>query len=195
MARRKIIKLCECGCGEKTNISQGKSKRFISGHNMIGNTHAEGNTHRQGCKHTEESKAKVSKANKGNIAWNKGKKFSKEVCDKMSKSHKGKKLPKETKLKMSKSRIGKKNPNWLGGISKEEYGLKWTSELKEEIRKRDGYTCQVCDEERGRKKLDVHHIDYIKKNNKKKNLISLCKSCHTKTNFDRKEWQEYFEGL
>ena len=43
--------------------------------------------------------------------------------------------------------------------------------------------------------FDVHHIDYDKKNNSKKNLITLCRSCHAKTNFKRKEWQTLFENI
>ena len=34
-----MIKLCECGCKEKTTIYHGKPRRFISGHNMRGPDH------------------------------------------------------------------------------------------------------------------------------------------------------------
>ncbi len=34
--------------------------------------------------------------------------------------------------------------------------------------------------------------DYDKRNNSPENLISLCASCHTKTNFSRNDWTEYF---
>jgi hypothetical protein len=44
------------------------------------------------------------------------------------------------------------------------------------------------------KKLDVHHIDYDKKNGDPRNLVSLCKSCHIKTNYNREYWIEYFSG-
>jgi len=86
------------------------------------------------------------------------------------------------------------NPNWKGGISFEPYSLNWTKELKEQIRKRDNHICQLCDKtQRGNNRaLDVHHIDYNKKNCSEENLISLCSSCHTKTNNNRDYWMNYF---
>ena len=86
------------------------------------------------------------------------------------------------------------NANWLGGISFEPYGLEFNKELKNIIRKRDNFKCQICSKKRIIKKHAVHHIDYNKKNNDPKNLITLCNSCHTKTNFTRKKWTKYFQG-
>lgn len=40
--------------------------------------------------------------------------------------------------------------------------------------------------------LSVHHINYNKYDQTEDNLISLCKSCHTKTNFSREDWTIYF---
>ena len=51
--------------------------------------------------------------------------------------------------------------------------------------------CSLCHQE---KPLAIHHIDYNKENNNIKNLIPLCFSCHSKTNFKRQECQEFFEG-
>ncbi|GAG97080.1 unnamed protein product, partial [marine sediment metagenome] len=58
-------------------------------------------------------------------------------------------------------------------------------ELKGQIRRRDNYTCQQCGytEKKLGYKLSVHHIDYDKKNNNINNLISLCRVCHSQTNF------------
>jgi hypothetical protein len=36
--------------------------------------------------------------------------------------------------------------------------------------------------------------DYDKKNCDPKNLITLCNSCHSKTNFNRKKWIIYFSS-
>lgn len=88
---------------------------------------------------------------------------------------------------------GKNNSNWRGGKSFEPYGMKFNNELKEKIRERDNYECQYCTKKQEREKLDVHHIDYNKKNNSKINLISLCKKCHGKANFNRKHWTRYFQ--
>ena len=90
---------------------------------------------------------------------------------------------------------GKNSHNWQGGKSFEPYPLGWTNTFKEQIRYKDGYKCQVCGchEVECSRKLDVHHIDYDKENINLNNLISLCKSCHTKTNFNRKYWEGYFK--
>ena len=92
---------------------------------------------------------------------------------------------------------GENNPNWNNGSSFEPYGLDFNNELKEQIRKRDNYTCQKCGKTQDEldRKLDVHHIDYDKTNNRPENLISLCGSCHMKTNYNREDWIEYFEEL
>ena len=82
------------------------------------------------------------------------------------------------------------------GLKESKY-RKFTRKLKEEIRKRDDFKCQECgvpELELGRK-LDVHHIDYNKKNYLSSNLICLCNSCHTKTNFNRKQWSKYYSKL
>lgn len=102
-----------------------------------------------------------------------------------------------------KGQTGNKCVNWKGGISFEPYGLKFNNELKDKIRKRDGYRCQECfrhqnelfkNTKNGYKscKLYVHHIDYDKKNCNSRNLISLCLSCHMKTNWNRSNWTKYF---
>ncbi len=96
--------------------------------------------------------------------------------------------------KVSISKRGEKNPSWLGGISFEPYTPEFNNELKEQIRKRDDYTCQECSytEEQLKYKLIIHHINYNKKNNKPNNLISLCRNCHSQTNFERENWIDYF---
>lgn len=90
------------------------------------------------------------------------------------------------------------NSNWyINGKSLEIYPLEFNKELKETIRKRDNYTCQICGKsakDNGRA-LDVHHIDYNKQNLNPNNLISLCISCHMKTNYNRDIYIEYFEIL
>jgi len=85
--------------------------------------------------------------------------------------------------------------NWLGGKSFEPYSTEFTEELRRAIRDRDNHTCQGCGKKDGvlNRKLHIHHIDYNKKNNNPNNLISLCCSCHAKTNFDREDWTNYFK--
>lgn len=88
------------------------------------------------------------------------------------------------------------NPNWHGGKSFEPYPLGWSRTYKEQIRYKDGYKCQICGipEIENCRKLAIHHIDYNKENINPENLISLCVFCHTKTNFNRDKWKEYFNA-
>ena len=102
---------------------------------------------------------------------------------------------------MSEAFKGEKNPRWLGGLSFEPYGLAFNKDLKEAVKARDGYRCQECFKHQNElftkkgklKKLACHHIDYDKRNNISSNLISLCVSCHTKTNFKREDWTKHFQ--
>ena len=110
---------------------------------------------------------------------------------------KGDKLSEEVKTKIGLAVTGNKHPNWQGGKSFEEYGREFDSSLKEQIRFRDGYKCKLCgcsQVENGRE-LDIHHKDYNKKNNVSSNLLSLCKSCHMKTNGRREYWIKFFKEV
>jgi len=134
----------------------------------------------------------------------KGRIFSETHRKKLSESHKKgicKHKPECTCLrcKMERGELkGKNSPAWEGGISFIDYSIDWTDDLKESIRKRDNYICQICGLHQdnlkfGRvKRLDVHHIDYDKKNLNPINLITLCKKCHGKTNYNREYWTKYF---
>ena len=91
-----------------------------------------------------------------------------------------------------------KNPNWKGGKSFEPYGPEWTSELRESIRKRDNYICQLCsliEEEHiiiYGEVLSIHHINYDKLNCSPNNLTALCKQCSARVNFNREYWRSFF---
>lgn len=91
------------------------------------------------------------------------------------------------------------SPNWQGGISFEPYSIEWTEELKEYIRQRDNYICQNPEckypQLENGPSLHVHHIDYIKENCNEYNLISLCHSCHSKTNVNRDYWFAYYKYI
>jgi hypothetical protein len=93
---------------------------------------------------------------------------------------------------------GKNHPRWLNGISKAPYAFEFTLQLKEEIRKRDSYKCRKCNKsskknkKESRKLLPVHHINYNKQDCRKENLLTLCSSCHTKSNTNRDYWFAYY---
>ena len=88
--------------------------------------------------------------------------------------------------------LGLTNPHWAYIEDKHQYPKEWTPELKIEIITRDNFTCQLqrCTD----KPLCVHHIDYNKSNCEPSNLITLCVSCHAKTNAHRKYWTSLFQG-
>lgn len=95
---------------------------------------------------------------------------------------------------------GENHPLFNNWSSLGEYGEEFNQELKYKILKRDNYQCCECGKSNYIHKkytgisLSIHHIDYDKKNNKEGNLISLCSSCHIKTNFNRNEWETYFKN-
>jgi len=145
---------------------------------------------------SEETKIKLSEANRGQIPWIKGRHHTKETKQKIRDGNIGKTISKEQKIKISNS-ISKENHwNWKGGISKLPYCKKWTEELRESVRERDNRNCQECGktEEENDRKLTVHHIHY-KKEDCDPDLITLCNVCSSKVNFNRDYWEEYFTNI
>lgn len=123
----------------------------------------------------------LGETHKGGKVWNKGKK--------------GLQGPNSGSFKKGEHEM-ENNPSWKGGISFEPYGKEFTNKLKEKIRLRDKFKCQECNihQDKLDYKLHIHHIDYDKKNSSEENLISLCRSCHSQTNFSRDNWTEYFKN-
>lgn len=82
------------------------------------------------------------------------------------------------KQDLAHKRTGKNNPVY-------KHGRRCRS-IKEDVRKRDNYTCQDCNKTQVQhltetnKKLNVHHIDGDDTNNIEENMITLCISCHNK---------------
>lgn len=157
---------------------------------------------------------------KGHIPWSKGKRISeyeKIVCKTCKKDFEALKCssriycsrkcmylgrPHHPHSEETKRKIGISNsiffreypeklPTWNGGSSLRGYG-KWFKPLRELIRKRDNYTCKLCNKKQNGEKFSVHHIDYVKENYELDNLITLCRNCHARTNINRNYWREYF---
>jgi len=155
----------------------------------------------KGHKISAKTKEKISK---NNACYWLGRTRSENTKDKIRKTikekkimppnRKGAKLSEETREKMSEARRGEKAYQWLGGISFAPYSVDWTKTLKRSIRERDKYVCQICSCQQNDNAHDVHHIDYNKENCNPKNLITLCNSCHGKTNHDREYWTNYFNN-
>lgn len=157
-----------------------------------------------GRKHTPETLEKMS-----------GKKRTEECRKKLSKSKKGKnnhmygmtgeknpnfgrKCSEETKRKISKSRkgiyIGPNAPGWQGGIAHEPYCYSWP-DISMFIKERDNYTCQNPDCRKNSIRMTTHHIDYNKKNCDPSNLITLCNSCNSRANFNRKRHTNFYQRI
>ena len=88
---------------------------------------------------------------------------------------------------------GEKHPNWIGGTSNGEYPFEFSKKLKNKIKNRDNHCCKICDKKTN--KLAIHHIDYNKQNTSENNLISLCYSCHSITNYNRSEWEIFLNNI
>lgn len=93
-----------------------------------------------------------------------------------------------------------KNPNYIHGLSKNKYPNIFKF-IKIIIRKRDNFTCQCCGmkEKKSLKKfgevLHVHHIDYNKEDCSENNLITTCKICNIKANFNRDYWYAFYTHI
>lgn len=126
------------------------------------------NKQRKGHKLTEEHKRKCSEALKGKPCWIKGKHHS---------------IKTRTKIYLSSKR-GLNSPFYITDkIGSKGYGILFTKQLKEKVRVRDNFICQLCGvpELECKRRLDIHHIDFNRENCNMNNLISLCRSCHSKT--------------
>lgn len=143
-----------------------------------------------------------------------GRRLTVEHCAALSAAHAGVKLsPKHcaaisaalkialnrpgVQTRHSASISGPKHYNWMGGISNLPYDWEFNNELREEVRRRDRYRCQFCGtpQVECEEKLLVHHLDYDKKNSDPVNLVSLCRSCHGRTNANREHWMAVFRAM
>ena len=132
-----------------------------------------------------------------------GRKLTEEHKNKIGEGNKGHFHTEETKSKIKEARknqiigCGALAPNWNNGSSFEPYSPEFNKEKKQQVLERDNYTCQNPNCDGNHKKLHIHHIDYDKKNNNSENLITLCHSCHTKTNGkkSRNYWTKFYQGV
>ena len=150
----------------------------------------------KGKKRTDEMRLNISIAHKGITAkenhpmW--GKTHSEESKKKMSEAHTGLKHSKETCIKIAIGHSGNKTHLWKGGISFEPYTPEFNKLLKKQIKERDNCQCQHPDCLKKNVKLHVHHINYIKKDQRPENLITLCGSHHCKTTTGNREFWTFF---
>jgi 5-methylcytosine-specific restriction endonuclease McrA len=141
---------------------------------------------------TDEAKAKTRERMTGCNNPFFGKKCTVEHKMKISAANTGKRRTQGQRINQSEAARKSGKTTWNGGSSFFPYSADFTKVLREQIRARDGHTCQLCGATGG--SLAVHHIDYDRQNTNTENLISLCVSCHPKTNVRRSEWIEFFKG-
>ncbi len=87
---------------------------------------------------------------------------------------------------------GSNHPNWRGGVSFEPYSLEFNRNLKQSVKERDDNKCQNPGCWEINKELVIHHIDYNKRNCDTANLITLCRSCNSRANINRKYWKNLY---
>ena len=141
----------------------------------------------KGKHHSEEAKRKMS-------ITATGKRLSEETKKKISESKKGIPAAERTEEwcnNLSESKMDEKNPAWNGGTSFLPYCHKFNNKLKELFRNRNGHTCQICGIKENDRKHSVHHIHYDKENCYP-NSITLCNSCHLKSNNNRNYWECFY---
>jgi hypothetical protein len=150
----------------------------------------------KGDKHPMFGKHHTKEANLKNSLAHRGLKQSLEVIKKKVDARAGYRHSMETRVKIGAAISGEGNGNWLGGMSREPYALIWGSGLfKKSIRERDGQTCQNPECKKNCNILSIHHIDYDKKNCDLKNLITLCRACNGRANFNRAFWEAGYREI
>lgn len=170
----------------------------------------------KGISTPEEVRAKLSVARKNRPP------ASDITRAKMSASLKGKKLPKRSleqrkKISISQKKryedpllhkrlsdarkgrfCGSNHPNWKGGVSFEPYCILFNEEFKERSRAWFDYICVECGTPQNGERHTVHHVNFNKMSccdDTQPLFVLLCRSCHSKTNYNREYWEEYFTEM
>lgn len=133
-----------------------------------------------------------------------------EYRNKTIQSHIGKIPTFEARLNMSKAQLklredgwmcGENHPAYIDGRSKEKqkYCILFNDfEFRSMILQRDNNKCMnpCCTGNKDRfNRLDLHHIDYNKMNCNPDNIITLCHSCHSRSNYDRKWHKSWYRAV
>ena len=94
--------------------------------------------------------------------------------------------------------MGDNSSNWKGGIATDPYCGVWSdTDFKESIKERDEHVCQNpdCWGKCGHVPLNIHHIDFDKKNCHPQNLITVCASCNSRANINRTYWTIFYQAI
>jgi len=146
---------------------------------------------------------KISKTKKGNVIVSpeQRKQISNTLIEHYKTNDgtmKGKRHSEESKQKMREANLGRydgpNHPQWRGGITHDPYCFSWP-EITKAIKERDGNTCQNPNCKTDSSDLTTHHINYIKEECEGTNLITLCRSCNAKANFNRKKHKIFYQNI
>lgn len=153
----------------------------------------------KGKKFTEEHKQNISKARLGKPSPIKGIPRSEQQKEKQRQKMLGRKHTPEhnTKIRTNTPR-GPASPHWQGGISFGKYCPKFNDEFKERVRAFFDYKCLECGNPQNGEKLAVHHILYNKRACCDETIpmfAPLCRSCHAHTNFNRDKWEQKYAKI
>lgn len=207
---RNYCSLCK-SCAQKKAWNEDEERKLRMYNRMSGETHPMyGNPKKlniginnpfYGKKHSDKSKQKMSEHLSGTNHPFYRKHLSSNHCCNISNGRKGIIFTKKHLNNLSKAHIGiqagKNHPNWQGGISYEPYCILFNKEFKERVREYWKRKCILCDktEKMNGEKLCVHHVDYKETccDDSLPLFVALCRTCHSKTNSNRRYWMKYFK--
>lgn len=139
-------------------------------------------------KHTEETKKKMSLAQKGKIKPHIGIPRTEKTRQKIREKRKLQIFTIETRKKIGDAHRGEKNKKWKGGITPVNDTIRKSFEYKlwrKSVFERDNYTCTWCGEKSGegkRNTLEADHIQLFSTHPELRFAIdngrTLCKKCH-----------------
>jgi len=143
--------------------------------------------HNYGKKHSEETRKKISEAAL-NMSDEHRKKISINHADVSGRNHPmyGKKHSEETRRRTSATKQGISYDEWESFAKKSPYCPKFDEVCRESNREKYSRECFICGktEVGNRRKLSVHHVDMQKTqgcNGRNWVLVPLCNSCHGKS--------------
>ncbi len=199
---------CECSCGNST-VAYGPQLNFglINSCGCLSKEHAKkiGHANKKDLTNKRFGRLLVLEAtaekgkNSRNIMW-------KCICDcgnirvvnstslLTGKTHSCGCLAREIQRARALTLVGEKSLGWKGGISFEPYCPKFNDDLKKRVRSYFENRCTLCGihEHNLKTKLCVHHVEYNKQaccDGLPVHFAALCRSCHAKTNKDRRRWE------
>jgi thymidylate synthase ThyX/intein/homing endonuclease len=157
--------LCPMEISKKFNIQYLRVIKNLKRLNIFVRRKNDKNKEKYNKNHTKESTEKARKKNlenyqNGRTPWNKGINYESP----WKKFDLNKKI--EVKKKISDSKMGEKNPQWKNGIN-----AYWR--FKQNI-----LNCELCNASIDKIKLENHHLDHDRTNNKEENIIKVCIKCH-----------------